>query len=108
MKYTSLIKKIINKILSVFNLYIQVKHPGVDPIEQLVTTFDYFNINYVLDVGANTGQFGQEILEKGYNGEILSFEPLTSAHLILENQAKKYPNWHIHKRCAIGDENGVF
>ena len=106
MKYTTLIKKIVNKILAVFNLYIQIKHPGVDLIEQLVTTLDYFKINYVLDVGANTGQFGQEIIEKGYKGEILSFEPLTFAHLILEKQAKKYPNWHIHKRCAIGDQNG--
>lgn len=59
-------------------------------------------INLVLDVGANTGQFAAELREYGYNGKIISFEPLESAHAQLCNQAKSDPNWTIADRTAVG------
>ncbi len=34
------------------------------------------DINLVLDVGANIGQFGQDLRNAGYEGEIISFEPI--------------------------------
>lgn len=63
-------------------------------------------INLVLDVGANTGQFVDELRGAGYAGRIISFEPLPSAHAALRNHARLDENWTIADRMAIGAETG--
>jgi len=63
-------------------------------------------INLVLDVGANTGQFVQELRAAGYRGRIVSFEPLASAHQRLRKHAEGDPNWTVADRTAIGAESG--
>jgi FkbM family methyltransferase len=63
-------------------------------------------VNLVLDVGANTGQFADELRASGYTGRIVSFEPLTSAHSELCRKAVAYSNWTIADRTAIGAEAG--
>lgn len=63
-------------------------------------------INVVLDVGANGGQFAGELREFGYKGRIISFEPLSTAHAELQIRAKHDANWAIGERTAIGAEKG--
>jgi FkbM family methyltransferase len=64
-------------------------------------------INLVLDVGANHGQFANEIRENGYRDRIISFEPLRSAHAELLRRAQNDPNWTIAERTAVGAESGT-
>jgi SAM-dependent methyltransferase len=45
------------------------------------------NVDLVLDVGANVGQFGTDLRRYGYKGEILSFEPLPAMFVILTDKA---------------------
>ena len=106
MKKSTTIKNYVNKALSHANLYLQKRNPGVDPTEQLVTSLNHFNINYVIDIGANVGQFAVEILDNGFNGEIISFEPLSKAHSELVKNSKKYNNWTIYPKSAIGNTDG--
>jgi FkbM family methyltransferase len=73
---------------------------------QLVSTLKYFGINTVFDIGANTGQFAQEIRKVGFDGLIISFEPLTNAYQKLTTNASTDPNWIIHPQTAIGDHDG--
>jgi FkbM family methyltransferase len=96
-----LIKKIVNKI-------------GYD-IHKLNNNIynyklaDYINerkINILYDVGANIGQFAEEMRNNNYLGEIISFEPLTKAHENLSFVAKNDDKWVVHERSAIGDFNG--
>jgi FkbM family methyltransferase len=64
------------------------------------------NVNLIFDVGANAGQFGVLLREIGFDGKIISFEPLSDAREILLNISKNDPLWQIALQTAIGEENG--
>jgi FkbM family methyltransferase len=58
-------------------------------------------IDLVMDVGANTGQYGRRLRKAGYHGEIVSFEPLDAAFASLQRTAKRDKNWRA-ARLALG------
>jgi FkbM family methyltransferase len=60
-------------------------------------------VNLVLDVGANHGQFA-EGLREFYQGQILSFEPVSSVFSTLKQTASGDPNWQTHK-LALGSRD---
>ncbi len=65
-----------------------------------------FQIDLVLDVGANTGNFAQELVAGGYGGRIVSFEPLAEAHTRLLAVSAGNPAWIVAKRGALGAQAG--
>lgn len=65
-----------------------------------------YEVDLVLDVGANIGQYAQGLIEIGYQGKIVSFEPLSSAYEKLVIASKNYPNWEVAERCAVGNTTG--
>lgn len=66
---------------------------------------DAEEIDTVLDVGAHAGEFGQSLRHGGYDGRIVSFEPLTELHKRLCATAERDPDWTCRK-LAIGDRTG--
>jgi FkbM family methyltransferase len=68
--------------------------------------FSSLGIDLLIDVGANKGQYAVSRRKSGYKGEILSFEPLSSAHAKLLVLAREDPRWTIADRMAIGDRSG--
>jgi len=59
-------------------------------------------VDVVLDVGANAGQFAMETRrDVGFSGRIISFEPLSSAFELLQNNAGGDPLWQVIN-CALG------
>ena len=77
-----------------------------NPAYQLLKGLQHFNVDLVFDVGANVGQFAAELRAVGFTGEIVSFEPLSSAHESLSARADGDPKWRVHDRAAIGDFDG--
>lgn len=73
---------------------------------RIVSAVKKVNANLVFDVGANAGQFAQDLRFDGYDGDIVSFEPLTVAHSKLFANAAGDPRWTVHPRTAIGDHEG--
>jgi FkbM family methyltransferase len=63
-------------------------------------------INMILDVGANMGQFAEWIRKVGYAGAIVSFEPLANAHRELCRAAQLDKNWNVAPVMALGCERG--
>lgn len=59
-------------------------------------------IDLVLDVGANSGQYGKQLRKDGYKGKILSFEPIASVYNDLKNRVGADGNWDCIK-TAIGN-----
>jgi len=64
-------------------------------------------IDVVVDVGANTGQFVSRLREAGFLGRIVSFEASSRAHLELTKRALRDKNWTIAPRMALGDRDGT-
>ncbi len=60
-------------------------------------------IDCVLDVGANRGQFARELRGIGYNGRIISFEPIGNEFLVLKEQFKNDLKWSGHQ-VALGSK----
>lgn len=61
------------------------------------------NIDTVWDVGANRGQFYRLLREDvGFKGTILSFEPLSDLHGMLEERSRTDPKWHVFP-FALGE-----
>jgi FkbM family methyltransferase len=76
------------------------------PAEQhLSRVFAAYDIDCVLDVGANTGQF-RDLLrnEVGYRGPIQSFEPVSAHVSTLRARAASDPSWRIWP-WALGRES---
>ncbi len=59
-------------------------------------------INCVLDVGANVGQYAQLLRREGYAGRIVSFEPVPALADELRRTAEGDPNWSV-MQCALGE-----
>ncbi|RUM42185.1 MAG: FkbM family methyltransferase [Desulfocapsa sp.] len=78
-------------------LHIKRRHPSLEA--HLSVLFEQIEINLVLDVGANTGQYATLLRENGYKGNIISFEPVARNLAVLEIKAGKDPLWHI---CPYG------
>lgn len=63
-------------------------------------------IDFVIDVGANKGQYATALRQFGYQGKIISIEPLSDAHQQLVRHARSDPKWLVAPRCAAGASNG--
>ncbi|MFO1268710.1 MAG: FkbM family methyltransferase [Rubrivivax sp.] len=64
-------------------------------------------IDTVLDVGANDGGYGSALRRGGFEGAILSFEPLEDAHARLAALAATDARWAVYARGALGAEDGT-
>lgn len=73
--------------------------------QRLKTILKKHQINIVIDVGANEGQFAKELRGIDYEGRIISFEPTASAFEVLKEASRNDPNWDIHQ-MALGRQNG--
>ena len=82
---------IIKRIINPMNIDI-VRYPNVD-LRRRKNLFSHYRINKVLDVGANAGQYAQQIRKLGFDGKIISFEPIKSTFNELEIKASKDNNW---------------
>jgi FkbM family methyltransferase len=68
----------------------------------LRSIFNGRRFDFVVDVGANTGQYGRLIRRCGHHGLIVSFEPLSAAHEALLSRAGGDENWTVAEKCALG------
>lgn len=77
--------------------------PTSHPLARMQQLLRLYDIDTVLDVGANCGQFAELIRhDLGYGGRILSFEPLSEAFASLKVKADKDPHWDAFN-IALGD-----
>ena len=62
-------------------------------------------IDCLLDVGANDGQYAAMLRRIGYRGRIVSFEPVAKTYAALVERAAKDPDWKVF-HCALAAKAG--
>jgi FkbM family methyltransferase len=83
---------------------INVPSESLTRIEELVhlrSLLTQLDVDCVLDVGANRGQFASEVRGIGYSGPIISFEPIASEFNALKSRFAADPQWQGHQ-IALG------
>jgi FkbM family methyltransferase len=76
------------------------------PIGRRARLLRSLGIDLVIDIGANRGQFGQEIRRAGYEGRIVSVEPLAAPYRRLARLAARDPRWTVI-HSAVGPHAGA-
>jgi FkbM family methyltransferase len=64
-----------------------------------------FEVDLVVDVGANDGEYGRSLRRLGYRGAIVSFEPLPDAAARLRSNHLRDEHWRSYE-LALGDAPG--
>ena len=107
MSKLSSIKQNVKTALNAMGIEAHRFNPAASKLARLMAALRTFNIDMVFDIGANEGQFGQELRAGGYSGQIVSVEPMGAAHARLTQVSHGDAGWHVHPRCAVGDKTGV-
>jgi FkbM family methyltransferase len=84
----------VKKFINFFKLDLK-KYPSLD-LRRRKKLLDYYKISKILDVGANSGQYGLEVIKLGFQGTIISFEPVNSVFKKLNKKSKKHDFWESH------------
>jgi len=98
------LKSFAKNILSEFGIHVSRSAPEhLDA--HLRAIIRKLELNCILDVGAHHGEYGKTLREVGYEGRILSFEPVSAHFKVLADQSRDDPKWEIHP-IALGDQDG--
>jgi len=81
-----------------------IKYP-TDELNRRIKLLQHHNIDVIIDIGANIGQYGGEMRALGFKGEIISFEPIKAAFEKLKKNSANDKNWKIFN-CSIGEKDG--
>ncbi|MBK7098440.1 MAG: FkbM family methyltransferase [Sphingobacteriales bacterium] len=63
-------------------------------------------IDLIIDVGANAGFFAKEMFKLGFEGQIVSYEPLNEPFKIMQGLSQKSTKWKAYN-YALGSENTI-
>jgi FkbM family methyltransferase len=63
----------------------------------------HHEITVAIDVGANTGQYARRLRTSGYEGRLISFEPVSDPFRRLQSACAGDPRWECY-RVALSDE----
>ena len=93
-------RNILNNILSILGYKIKRSKWLYENDKNLIATLKSQNINSIIDVGASSGQFAEQVFKNGFKGLIYSFEPLKKEHdiLLIKSKKKEGGNWKIQKK----------
>lgn len=101
-------KTMLKEVGRKFGLEIRLNAPNARDDLRLAHFIERFDIDLVLDVGANRGQFAQGLFNTGFSGRIVSFEALPEAHGLLTKAAMPSKGaWTVAPRVALSDNSGM-
>ena len=77
------------------------RYPNKDGLGRVLKLMLENKILTILDVGANDGGYAENVIDRGFKGCLISFEPISSVYQVLARKCTRHPNWHVYN-CALG------
>tara|TARA_Y100000294_G_scaffold175983_1_gene197293 strand:+ start:31 stop:735 length:705 start_codon:yes stop_codon:yes gene_type:complete len=99
-----MIKNLIQSIFKKYDLQL-IRYSKTDEF-RIINLLEKHNIDTIIDCGANNGLYGKNLRELGFEGRIISFEPIKSLYLELEKNAKYDDLWSVNN-YGLGDYDGT-
>jgi FkbM family methyltransferase len=84
----------------------QAQLERVSELSFLRRLLEQLHVDCVLDVGANRGQFAKELRGIGYNGTLVSFEPISSEFQAMKQDFEGDTHWRGYQ-IALGSRPGM-
>lgn len=100
-----MLKKVVKNLINKLGWQIRRYDSNTSEIVRIYRLLTYHKIDLVFDVGANIGQYALLLRKAGYQGEIVSFEPLSIAYSQLKTSSSTDKLWKVAPRIAIGNED---
>ena len=101
------IKQFIKKIINIFGYDLVPYTYRTHALPRQKKIMEFNEIDLVLDVGANIGNYGHKLLTKmDFKGSIISFEPMKKEFDVLSDRCSTYNKWSA-ENFALGDFNGA-
>lgn len=105
-----MLQRFVRRVLQQCGFDISRYRPDTHHVARYRKLLRDMEISDILDVGANSGQFGAMLRrDAGFQGNIVSFEPLSTAHALLSRaaEADALKRWTVAPRCALGAASDV-
>ena len=96
-------KRTIQQAFHLFGLDLKWHVPR--PAHALGTLLELYQVDTIFDIGANDGVSGEYFRNVGFEGKIVSFEPVERFYRQLEQKSKMDHLWFCEK-VALGDAEG--
>jgi FkbM family methyltransferase len=101
-KYSFAVKPIY-AFLKFFKLYRMPNY--LNEFDVLCTYLENNNVDLVIDIGASIGNFSYGVRKGGFDGKIISIEPIYESYLVLRKRSLNDSNWEVFN-LAISDLDG--
>lgn len=76
-----------------FGVDVRRFNPVVSAPHRRAVILRSLGVTHTIDVGANVGQYGSELRNLGFDGEIISFEPMPREFALLTEASNRDDNW---------------
>lgn len=98
-------KQIVHQFLRRLGYDLIKYEAATHPLARRKKLLESYGIEVVIDVGANVGIYGKQLRAIGFKGQIISFEPLSSAYEELLKNTNTDSHWNS-MNYALGNYSG--
>jgi FkbM family methyltransferase len=100
-------KSVVRRLLRAVGFEVHLtRNANIEPVV-LARVLAATGAEIVLDVGANLGQFGDEVFRTGFKGTLVSFEAIPAVHAQLARHASRHGgSWVVAPCAALGSRCG--
>jgi len=73
---------------------------------RLKSFLNQYQVDFIVDIGANKGQFATRVFDSQFKGNLVSIEPQQELYEVLVRKSQKHKRWRVFPPIALSDYEG--